>query len=72
MWIDVEERLPDDRTCVLGFDGILRHSFIGFLFEGKWFAIDGSGGGVVTHWQPLPEPPASRVGNNRKVTANRS
>lgn len=57
-WIPVSERLPDDRVRVLAcYDGRV---VTAELFEGLWHWIEGKTFTThVTHWMPLPEPPAS-------------
>jgi hypothetical protein len=58
-WISVEEGLPEDKEFVLAYDRfgeICIASYCG----GIWYdCIDDyhSCGDIVTHWQPLPEPP---------------
>ena len=57
-WISVDERLPQDYTCVLVSDGkaVYMVGFYpndGFMVDvGRMIPVPG-----VTHWQPLPEPP---------------
>lgn len=55
-WIRVEDRLPEERVSVLvcanrGHD---KNIYISWYYWGEsvWFPAD-----IVTHWQPLPEPP---------------
>jgi hypothetical protein len=57
-WIAVGERLPDDRVRVLAcYDGRV---VTAELFEGLWHWIEGKTFTThVTHWMPLPEPPAT-------------
>lgn len=65
-WVPVAERLPEKRIRVNAcLDGDI--VFIGHLdFNGQWvleewdLAKDGSGQSKVTHWQPLPKPPATK------------
>lgn len=67
-WINVEDRLPEDEKPVLAYYGFYREEddlgarFIGTL---TYFSHDPdphwqheSTGLFVTHWRPLPEPPA--------------
>ena len=66
-WIAVSERLPPFREEVLTFGSEGR--VIGYLSDnGKWFSChcDNETGepwlcdpGTVTHWMPLPAPPAA-------------
>ena len=68
-WIPVTERLPEMHTKVLCC-GVKGGRFIAELSEwGKgdlyWTKRDGKGCPTVTHWMPLPEPPADmRKGEN--------
>jgi hypothetical protein len=61
-WIPVSERLPDDNTKVIV------HGGIAYIRKGEWFTLTGErfpGKPIqwpVTHWMPLPEPPAIRSG----------
>lgn len=60
-WVSVNDRLPDKHTRVLCYfkyepessDVICENTY----FSGGFWLSDGS---KVTHWQPLPEPPAER------------
>ena len=56
-WISVEERLPEDRMHYLvacTWNGIRWVTKL--LWDGYRFHIK-QAGSIVTHWQPLPEPP---------------
>lgn len=53
-WIPVTERLPDDDTHVLGWDG-KRVRFVYVVTDLVFDAFAGKEG--ITHWMPLPEPP---------------
>ena len=50
-WISVEDRLPEERKCVLVCDG--KWTWISWIYKGEWHG----GFCTVTHWQPLPYPP---------------
>jgi hypothetical protein len=56
-WISVSDRLPEDRTVVLAWQG--KRVVFGYARDGQW--IDTLYGWVIpdgtTHWMPLPEPP---------------
>ena len=63
-WISVEDRLPENDTQVLGYNGEI-HCYIvtesDFIKEKTWW-LDNEGwntakGFGITHWQPLPTPP---------------
>ena len=49
-WIPVSEQLPPDEVRVLAFDGQ-------DVFESECVCDGWEWGAIVTHWQPLPEPP---------------
>ena len=53
-WIPVTERLPDDDTHVLGWDG-KRVRFVYVVTDLVFDAFAEKEG--ITHWMPLPEPP---------------
>ena len=71
-WISVKERLPDECVAVLLTDGNeqLVGSLQRSLCHGKQYRWAAAGVGgyewewsfddteIVTHWMPLPEPPA--------------
>lgn len=69
-WISVNERLPRHNETVLVYrpsmaEKILADHYYGFYgenddewYEGwTWYGKDTKGRDVITHWQPLPEPP---------------
>ena len=51
-WVSVEERLPEPTYCVLVYttDYSIEVDAIGS--DGEWISYE------VTHWMPLPTPPA--------------
>lgn len=57
-WISVEDRLPETTGKVLGY---WKHS--GHVGVATYIKYGAGGGrwstsvGLITHWQPLPEPP---------------
>ena len=55
-WIPVAERLPDEKQRVLVRCKIVGTT-AGWRLWGKWMTDMGDGGGEITHWMPLPEPP---------------
>lgn len=61
-WISVKERLPEEQTGVLIAVKDCR-SVIAQVWNGRWTDVGESGLDYeqddVTHWMPLPEPPAS-------------
>ena len=64
-WISVDERLPEVHGSVLIFkpSDFPDKVYVGWLSEGnRWFEEDGPDGvsfvDEVTHWMPLPDPPA--------------
>lgn len=70
-WIKCSDRLPpvneDGESCsvlLYGMDILSdfgSHQFIGYLMEGKFYCDDGHSPHqcyYVSHWQPLPPPPA--------------
>jgi hypothetical protein len=65
-WISVEDRLPEIHEEVLVF--VKRHARTGHLYGrisakgGRpWWAVGNRHLTGVTHWMPLPEPPAPAV-----------
>jgi hypothetical protein len=59
-WISVKEKLPEERRLVIASrpdDWV----FPGFMKDDSWYnAIDYLREYHVTHWQPLPAPPAGK------------
>lgn len=55
-WISVEDRLPEEDSVVLVFDGL--YVWIAYRNHvlGTW-NVEGDSVRAVTHWMPLPEPP---------------
>jgi Protein of unknown function (DUF551) len=68
-WISIKDQLPDTSNEVFvykyylnqeyGEDGYFGEYFStpAFLTIDSFFRYGWSGGGVVTHWMPLPKPP---------------
>lgn len=57
-WIPVSERLPEEYTMVLVYDGNNIHR--AELMKGQWYGIPYSAGFLseqVTYWMPFPAPP---------------
>ena len=55
-WISVKDRLPEDDSLVLVYDGSFPKPYMGRLEWGRWVDdqfIDCS----PTHWMPLPKGP---------------
>ena len=50
-WIPVTERLPPEETRVIAYDGE-------DVFESEYFCDDWEWNADVSHWMPLPPPPA--------------
>lgn len=62
-WIAVGDRLPDEYDCVLIWRAgipVAVGPIIAFWTGKKWAADVTRDNFVVTHWQPLPEPPSSK------------
>lgn len=61
LWVPVAERLPDDEIVVLiHLPGRGEQVWMGYHEEDEWFSHDGYrlAEDAVTHWMPLPFPPA--------------
>ena len=58
-WVSVDERLPEEKQRV-----IVRCERVGtsagWILWGRWMTDVGPDAGEVTHWMPLPAPPARR------------
>lgn len=68
-WISVKERLPENGETVLVYRPTMKTQYMTSYF---WYrfcdgAIDIQGNDVITHWMPLPEPPAT-VAKNETVS----
>jgi hypothetical protein len=67
-WISVKDKLPEDRKTVLVFtEGLTTLTGIRMASYDKtqplsmfWHGVIMGHGRGVTHWQPLPDPPAAR------------
>ncbi len=60
-WIRVEDKLPGRGKDVLVYTltGLIGTGW--FSSEGDWIGhTPDAGYGLVTHWQPLPEPPKQK------------
>ena len=51
-WVSVEERLPEPTYCVLVYTTDYSIEVDALDSDGEWMSYE------VTHWMPLPEPPA--------------
>lgn len=56
-WIPVEERPPEEKQRVIVRCERVGTS-VGWILWGNWMTDIGPGAGKVTHWMPLPTPPA--------------
>ena len=56
-WVSVEERLPKEKQRVIVRCERVGTS-VGWILWGNWMADIGPDAGKVTHWMPLPAPPA--------------
>ena len=63
-WISVKERLPEDEDCVLF---VSKNEIYICIWFNHWDSVSGNMAGCydkqvkisdITHWMPLPEPPA--------------
>lgn len=54
-WISVKNRLPEEHTEVLAYDG--RNVWLAWLSDNTWDSDIGNLGNDITHWIPIPEPP---------------
>ncbi len=62
-WIDLKEKLPNKKAVLIstiGVNGTRLTPHIAIRYnDGDWMTDAGDKPvGEVTHWQPLPEPPA--------------
>lgn len=64
-WIPVEERLPEEKQRVIVRCERVGTS-VGWILWGNWMTDIGPGAGKVTHWMPLPQPPARRPPDGEK------
>jgi len=55
-WIPVEERLPEEHEDVLAWTGT--GIWVASWFGSRWYTSSSAKALYVTHWQPLPTPPA--------------
>ena len=67
VWIDVNEQLPEAMQDVTLFDASYKKVHQGYYWgydeeyeTHRFYARDFVINGIVTHWQPLPEPPISK------------
>ena len=59
-WVPADAVLPDEDGLVLGYvpEGDPDKVWPVLYEDGRWFDCDGATVLVVTHWTPLPAPPA--------------
>lgn len=57
-WISVKDRLPEEGVQVLVWEkhGSAYAAYVNKQVSGVW-QIGDTNGAIITHWQPLPEPP---------------
>lgn len=55
-WISVDERLPADNEEVLTYWSD-EDVVIAYFMKGR-FSFSDCSGEIITHWQPLPQPPS--------------
>lgn len=56
-WIPVTARLPDDElTVLIALKDSDEPVWLGYHDAEGWFSADAMPQ-IVTHWQPIPEPP---------------
>lgn len=61
-WISVSERLPEAGVLVLVYDATGNTLVIDLESDGTWASPRKTSRTAVTHWQPLPAPPAQSQG----------
>ncbi len=66
-WVSVEEELPEQNRLVLTYNGTSINLLM-LAGNGKWYDHSVAQHRNITHWMPLPEPPAklSSVERNGK------
>ncbi len=76
-WISVKDKLPAPHDAVLVFeDDAWKNQYTAYITErGCWICFcecwDGSELNNVTHWMPLPPPPATgEISNYNFITGN--
>ena len=61
-WISVKDRLPNDEEdyliIYLGWDDLIFHKVLYYCKTEKVWYDNNMDEYIVTHWQPLPEPPS--------------
>jgi hypothetical protein len=61
-WISVSERLPEDQYAVLAYNQAFHDILMATTEGGLWYDEgDDTLIGSVTHWMPLPAPPAAAL-----------
>lgn len=59
-WVKVSDKLPRDRTDVLGCRANAKHPEMTvriYWYHSGMFYYAGRRDNMLTHWMPLPEPP---------------
>ena len=62
-WISVEDRLPETVLVCLVYDGQSEKVGVREFANKQFYSIDSDGedglcSNYITHWMPMPEPPA--------------
>lgn len=75
-WIPVSERMPPDESCMVAWDwertpGEITSVVCEATYGEEGFMVDGANVGfcqiAVTHWRPLPAPPAEEKTRGEKT-----
>ena len=59
-WISTRDRMPPADEKVIGYAVDFRYQISIVIWDGEWWRRPGINSTLipVTHWQPLPDPPA--------------
>ena len=57
-WISVSERMPDECASVAGLNDRFDARYAGHFEAGTFYSDESGDSPIISHWCPLPEPPA--------------